>query len=93
MRKLVEDFPGDSRSYQYLGEFFNRCQRYDKSIQIFKKGIRLNRENARLHWNLAQAYREQRKSSQAVRHLQIAMELGLEPSLQRYAATLLEKMK
>lgn len=79
--------------YQCLGEFFNRCQRYADAIQAFKKGIECNADSGLLHWDLALAYQRVGQRSEAARHLERAMALGLDASLERHAAMLLKVLR
>lgn len=93
LKDLVARYTRDCRAYQYLGEFYNRCQQYTEAIEIFKKGIEFDGNNAILHWDLALAYQQIGQRSGAVRSLEKAMSLGLDPSLQHHANTLLNTLK
>ncbi|OGO07223.1 MAG: hypothetical protein A2Y61_02855 [Chloroflexi bacterium RBG_13_60_13] len=93
LRELVAKYPNDPRGRQYLGEFYNRCQRYEEAIATFKRGIELEPENALLHWDLALAYRGAGKRGAAAGCLEKAIALGLDAGLGRHAATLLRTLQ
>jgi len=93
LRGLVAKYPRDPRVYQYLGEFYNRCERHAEAIAAFKKGIEFNASNALLHWDLALAYQRVGQRADAACSLEKAMSLGLDASLQRHAATLLKVLR
>ena len=91
--RLTEKFPKDSRAYQYLGEFYNLCQRYSEAAAAFKKGLKLAPNNATLHWDLALAYQKADKLRAATSHLEKAMKLDLDTSLRRHAEHLLKSLR
>jgi len=90
LRDLRDLYPENSRVYQYLGEFYNRCQRYEKAITTFNKGLNFDAGNALLYWDLALAYQRIENKSNAVKSLKKAMALGLDPGIQRHATILLK---
>ena len=91
--EIVEHFPQTSKSYQFLGEFYNRCQRYSDAVAAFRKGIRQNPSDALLRWNLALAYQKQGRHRQAIAELRKAVDIGLEGSLRRHATRLLRLLE
>jgi len=92
-REIVEHFPQSSKSHQFLGEFYNRCQRYSDAVAAFREGIRQNPSDALVRWNLALAYQKQGRRGQAVAELRTAIEMGLEGSLRRHATRLLRLLE
>ena len=72
-----------------MGEFYSGCRRHDEAVGAFRKAIAWDTTNAMLHWNLALAYRNAGRDPEAIRSRKAAMNLGLDPSLERYAKTLL----
>ena len=93
LNELLEKYPNQPRIHQHLGEFYNRCQRYLEAILIFEKGIQTNPDNALLHWDLALALQRNGQKKNAARHLERAMELGLDASLHRHASILLKALR
>jgi tetratricopeptide (TPR) repeat protein len=91
--EIVEHFPQTSKSYQFLGEFYNRCQRYSDAVAAFRKGIRQNPSDALLRWNLALAYQKQGRRRQAIAELRKALDIGLEGSLRRHATRLVRLLE
>ena len=90
---ILNRYSKDSRAYQYLGEFYNRCYRYGEGIAVFKKGLKLDADNALLRWDLALAYQKMGKKSDAIQSLKKAMSLELDPSLRRHADILLKSLR
>lgn len=90
LRDLLRKYPDEPRIYQYLGEYYNRCQRYEDAIDTFKQGIERDSEYALLYWDLALALQRKGHKREAHSNLQKAMALGLDSSLQRHAAMLLQ---
>ncbi len=93
LRRLVNEFLDNPRAYQHLGEYYNRCQMYPEAIEVFRKGIELDGNNALLHWDLALAYHRMGSKADAEKHLEKAMSLDLDPGLRQYAATLLKTLR
>jgi len=92
-KKLITKYPHDPRAYQYLGEFYNLCQRYGEAVRTFKQGLKTAGDNTLLHWDLALAYQKQGKRLAAIQHLQKAMAMDLDPSLRQYATALLRTLR
>ena len=93
LKDLLAKYPDDPRAYQYLGEYYNRCQRYGDAIAAFKGGIERRPDNALLHWDLALAYQRMGQKREAGQNLEKAMSLGLDASLQRHAGILLKALQ
>jgi len=93
LKALAKSYPNEGRVYQYLGELYNGAGRYNDAIQAFKKGIRHDPQNAVLRWDLALAYQTVGKRDAAIRSLEKALSLGLDPSLERYALRLMKALK
>jgi serine/threonine protein kinase len=84
---LAKRYPGCPMVYQELGEFYNGSQRFLDAVPTFKKGIECHPTNARLHLDLALAYKGAGRNDEFVQSLQKAVEL--DPSFGRYAKVLL----
>lgn len=93
LREIVIKYPEDPKAHQYLGEFYNRCLRYEEAIAEFNRGIQLDAENALLHWDRALAYQQVGNRRAAASSLERAMSLGLDASRRRRAATLLKSLQ
>jgi serine/threonine protein kinase len=93
LKGIVLRYESDPRAYQYLGEYYNRCQRHVEAVAAFKDGLKVDRDSALLHWNLALAYQGTGKRDLAAACLEKALGLGLDPSLQRHAALLLRALR
>ncbi len=87
---ILKKFPESPRIYLYFGEFYNRCGKHEKAIEMFKSGIGKNPDDALLYWNIAIAYQGKSEIKFAIQSLHKALELGLERSLERYAKALLK---
>lgn len=93
LKELLKKYPNQPRVHQHLGEFYNRCQRYPDAIAAFEKGIETHPDNALLHWDLALVLQRKGQKKDAARHLERAIELGLDASLHRHAVTLLKVLQ
>jgi serine/threonine protein kinase len=93
LKALVVEHRSDPRAYQYLGEFYNRCQRYADAAAAFNEGLKADRNGPLLHWNLALAHQGAGEAELAAAGLEKAIELGLDASLQRHARLLLRVMR
>ena len=89
LRKLKKQYSQNPKSYMGLGEFYNRCQRYQEAISIFKKGIEVDPDFALLHRDLALSLYQEGSEDDAVKALKKAVDLGLEASLEKHAINLL----
>jgi predicted Zn-dependent protease len=90
LRKLVEKYPTEARTYQALGEFFNRCQRHKEAIEVFKRALKLDDKNGLIRWNLAMAYMGKGHRKKASESLKSALELGLDEGHHHHASNLLK---
>ena len=90
LKDLLDRFPDEPKAFQYLGEYYNRCQRYGDAIVIFEQGLSRVPDSALLHWDLALAYQKKGQKEEARRNIEQAMSLGLDASLQRHAAMMLK---
>jgi tetratricopeptide (TPR) repeat protein len=93
LRRLVQKYPKYPYAYLHMGEYLNRCQRYREAVEAFQKGIELDDRNALLHWDLALAYQRMGRKTDAVRHLEKALSLNLDPGLRQHAGILLKSLR
>ncbi len=93
LRFLVAKYSDDPKAWQYLGEYYNRCERPGDAIAVFQEGLLRAPDNALLHWDLALSYQRRGQKSEAAASLERAVALGLDASLQRHAAMLLKALK
>ncbi|NJD10209.1 MAG: hypothetical protein FIB01_07125 [Gemmatimonadetes bacterium] len=93
LRGLVAKYPDDPRAYQYLGEYYNRCQRPGDAISAFQEGLKRAPQDALLHWDLALSLQRKGKKVEAAASLEQAIALGLDASMQRHAHMLLKALK
>jgi serine/threonine protein kinase len=89
LRQLVKKYPQSPRAYQGLGEFYNRCQRYQNAIKVFKQGIEINPDYAMLYRDMALSLYAIDCKQQAIETLRNAIELGLEKTLAKHAKNIL----
>lgn len=90
LKGIMKKFPDSPLIYLKLGEFYNKWGDYDKALEIFKKGIEKDSGNALLYWGIAMSYQKKNELKSAKSFLKKALEIGLEPSLERYAKMLLK---
>lgn len=93
LRDLAEKYPRNATVYLHLGEFYNSCQKHEDAIIVFRRGLDFDPDNALLHWDLALANDRVGNKIEAIANLKRAQALGLDPSLQRYAKTLLKVLE
>jgi len=93
LQELMESYPNDARVFQCHGELHNRRQKHANAIKAFKQCIELDPDNAIYHWDLALVLQKRGLIKPAAAELKKALVLGLEPSLQRYAKTLLSTLE
>lgn len=93
LNEIVSKFPSSSRSYLYLGEFYNKVSQFKKAINIFNKGLEKFPANPLLLWGLAIAYLHEGDNSLAIDTLEKAIKVGLEQRLERQARILLDKLR
>lgn len=90
LKELIRDHPRNPKSYLGLGEFYNRCQRYQDAVKLFKKGIKADPGFALFYRNMALSLYAGGSRQEAIDALKRAIELGLEQSLAKHAIKLLE---
>lgn len=93
LKSLVKKYPSEPKAYQYLGEFYNRCSRFNEAVATFEQGLRQNSRSAILQWNLGFALQNIHKEKEAAQHIEEAISNGLEDSLMRHAEILLRALK
>ena len=93
LKGLLAKYPDDPKAYQYLGEYYNRCERPGDAIAVFQEGLKRAPKNGLLHWDLALSYQRRGQKADAAASLERAMALGLDASLQRHASMLLKALK
>jgi tetratricopeptide (TPR) repeat protein len=93
LKGLVAKYPDDPRAYQYLGEYYNRCQRPGDAIGAFQAGLKRAPQDALLHWDLALSLQQKGRKAEAASSLERAIALGLDASMQRHAHMLLKALK
>jgi len=92
LHSIMAEHPDNPIVCQHMGEFYNRCEKFNKAIQAFKKGIRQDPENGMLHWDLALSYQKIGKKQAAVKNLSKAMSMDLDPSIKRHAKILMKSV-
>ena len=90
LKELLEKYPNNPKSYLSLGEFYNRCQRYLDAIKIFEMGTHKRQDYALFYRDMALSLYQVGSKKEAAYNLKKAIELGLEPSLEKHAVKLLE---
>jgi serine/threonine protein kinase len=93
LRQIVRRHARNPKAYQYLGEFFNQCQMHLDALNAFQKGLELDQKNAPLMWDCALACQRLGRKQDAVKHLKGALAQGLDPSLKRFAQSLLRALE
>ena len=93
LKYLSMKHQNEPRIFQYLGEFYIRCQRYSDAIVTFKKGIEISPENSLLHWHIGTLLQSIGQKPDADWHLQHAINLGLDDLKKRHAQTLLRLLQ
>ncbi len=93
LTQILKEHPEFPVVYLKVGEFYNKRGRYNEAINIFKRGLELDKDNPLLHWGVAIASLELGNHSQSEKSIKKALDLGLEASLERYAKILLTNVK
>jgi tetratricopeptide (TPR) repeat protein len=91
--KLVGRYPKDAMAYHYLGEHYNRAQRFEEATATFRKGLSFRGDLAILHWDLALALQGLGQKRSAAESLERAVEYGLPANLRRHADMLLRVLR
>lgn len=90
LKDLIDKYPKNPKSYIGLGEFYNRCQRYQDAIKVFKKAIELNQNFALAHRDMALSLYAIGQKNDAIASIKKALKLGLEQSIEKHALKLME---
>ena len=88
--QLSKSYPENSKVYLNLGEFYNKCQRYNDAIRTFQRGIEINPEFALFFRDIALSLRIVGREKEAIDALNKSIELGLEDNLEKHANILLK---
>jgi serine/threonine protein kinase len=92
-REVLKKYPHEVECYLNVAEFYNRCEDYDLSIRVLKKGLDYHPRSAALHWNLAMVYSQKKMGKEAVSMLERALELGVTSKQQSQGKLLVELWK
>ncbi|WP_233202749.1 tetratricopeptide repeat protein, partial [Limnohabitans sp. JirII-31] len=76
LEDLLNDTPNHFDGLHLYGIVLGQLQETKKSIEIFKRAIRIKANNADVHSNLGNAYKDDRQYEQAVAHCDIAIGLN-----------------
>ena len=76
LEDLLNDTPNHFDGLHLYGIVLGQLQETKKSIEIFKRAIRIKANNADIHSNLGNAYKDDRQYEQAVAHCDIAIGLN-----------------
>lgn len=90
LRGLISKYPDDHRAYAYLGEYFNRCKRYEEAISILRDGIMNNPAAAVLSRDIAFSFYGARRRKEAIDAMEKAVELATDASFERQAGNILK---
>ncbi|MEI7981311.1 MAG: tetratricopeptide repeat protein [Bacteroidota bacterium] len=71
LKKLITAFPGESRYYSILAEFYMANAMPDKALEIYKEIAVIDPENAYIHMSLADYYRKAGDKSKAFQELKL----------------------
>jgi len=71
LKKLINAFPGESRYYSILAEFYMSNNQPDKAIEIYKKIAEVDPDNAYIHMSLADYYRKTGNKEKAFEELKL----------------------
>lgn len=90
IKDLIVKYPQKPKSFIALGEFYNRCQRYQDAIRAFNKAIERKPDFALAYRNIALSLFATGQKNDAIANLKKALKLGLEQSIEKHALKLLE---
>jgi len=90
LKELIDKYPQTPKSYIGLGEFYNRCQRYQDAIRVFNKAIELNPKFAMAYRDMALSLHTVGQRNDAIANMRKALKLGLEQSIEKHALKLME---
>ena len=88
---LKQQFPVSPRSHLALGEFYNRCQRNQSAIRVFRKALEQWPDYPLFYRDMALSLAAVNLKSEAVSHMKTAIDIGLPAGLEKYAIFLHEK--
>jgi len=71
LKKLIDAFPGESRYYSILAEFYMSNNQPDKAIEIYRKIAEIDPDNAYIHMSLADYYRKTGNKEKAFEELKL----------------------
>lgn len=71
LKKLIDAFPGESRYYSILAEFYMSNNLPDKAIGVYKKIAEIDPNNAYIHMSLADYYRKTGNKEKAFEELKL----------------------
>ena len=71
LQKLITSFPGESRYYSILAEFYMSNNMPDKAIEVYKKITEIDPDNAYIHISLADYYRKTGNKEKAFEELKL----------------------
>jgi len=71
LKNLIHAFPGESRYYSILAEFYMSNNSPDKAIEVYKKVEEIDPENAYIHMSMADYYRKTGKKDKAFEELKL----------------------
>ena len=71
LHKLIAAFPGESRYYSILAEFYIANGKPDKALVIYKKIAEMDPENAYIHMSMADYYRKTGNKDKAYDELRL----------------------
>jgi tetratricopeptide (TPR) repeat protein len=71
LKKLITVFPGESRYYSILAEYYLSQNMRDEALAMYKKVTEIDPENAYIHMSLADFYRKAGDNQKAYEELQL----------------------
>ncbi len=71
LRKLIQAFPGESRYYSILAEFFMANGKSIEALEVYKKIAQMEPDNAYIHMSMADYYRKAGKKEKAFEELKL----------------------
>ena len=92
IRQLLAEHPNEVEAHQCLGEYYSRCQLHGEAADAFRKGLAIDDARPLLHWDLALTFQRLGRRPEAIRHLERAKALGLDPGKRAAAERLLNAL-
>lgn len=93
LHSLSATYPGNPRIYLNIGELYNRNRRYQKAIEAFEEGIKLNPEFGLLYRDLALSLYKTGRFDEAIDTLEKTIGLGTDKNIGKHAMNLLKLWK